>query len=246
MSIVLVWLIIISVIVMGLLLKERFSRDKIDMIKKIFSTTTFNKGGFSTIQKQKEEPKNTYVSIEEYNKLLSRVNILEGEIQNISSYSKRLSDESKNIEVCIKQLSRTTDYQINQLVKELNSLRANIVSDSTEAQECENFPKIVYATQVDSEIPKGFLPDSLTMSAGAHLYKIMIESQSEASFVLTDNIAVQQELLLTLQSGILNDTCDFEGTPVESSSQINTIENGKLIKENGVWKICKKIKVNFL
>ena len=24
------------------------------------------------------------------------------------------------------------------------------------------------------------------------------------------------------------------------------IENGKLIKENGVWKICKKIKVNFL
>ena len=54
------------------------------------------------------------------------------------------------------------------------------------------------------------------------------------SFVLTDNIAVQQELLLTLQSGILNDTCDFEGTPVESSSQINTIENGKLIKEKNI------------
>lgn len=246
MLIVLVWLIIIFVIVLGLLLNRKFNRDKIDMIIKNFSQMPFNKGDFSTIQKQKKEPENTYVSMEEYNKLLSRVNILEGELKNISSYSKYLSDESKNIENYVKQLSRTTDYQINQLVKELNSLRANIVSVSTESHDSENYPKILYATQVDNENPKGFLPDSLTISAGAHLYRITVENQSEASFVLTDNIAVQQELLLTLQSGILNDTCEFEGTPVESSSQINTIENGKLIKENGVWKICKKIKVNFL
>lgn len=246
MSIVLVWLIIISIIVLGLLLNGKICRGKIDLIKNIFTQTTFNKGDFSTIPKKKEEPATTYVSIEEYNKLLSRVNELEKEIKNILSYNKKLLDESRDMENCIKQLSTTTDYQINQVVKELNSLRSKIASDSTETNERESYPKIVYATQVDSVSPKGFLHESLTMSAGAHLYRIMIESRSEASFVLTDNLAVQQELLLTLQSGILNDTCDFEGTPTETSSQINTIENGRLKKEDEVWKICKKIKVNFL
>ena len=190
-----------------------------------------------------EKSSDSFVSVSDFSKIVSKVYVLEKDIKQLQSLCDKLLNQERVVEEKIHQLSNTTNYKINELRQELNNVNAANKSDENVVN--NQYPQTVYASQLDNINPKGFTPASLTTSEGAHLYRITIESPTKASFVLTDNLAVQQELLLTLQSGILNDTCSFENSPIETSCQINTVECGKLVKEEGVWVILNKIKINF-
>ena len=241
MSIVLVWLIIISCVTVWLLFSGKTGIDPIDKLKNILSQNVSPSKDRKT--SGNEMSGDSFVTVTEYSKIVSRVYALEQEMKQLRDIYETLLNQDRSLEGSLQQLSNSTNHMISELRQEINSAHERNYSEENKAD--TQFPLTVYASQFDSINPKGFTQESLTTSEGAHLYRITIETPTAASFVLTDNLAVQQELLLTLQSGVLNDTCCFDNYPIETSSQINTIECGKLIKEEGVWKICKKIKLNF-
>lgn len=234
------------VVGIGVLRSDKNSKT-VDSIKNAF-TQIYSSVRQTTSTKKTVEyniPDGSLVSQTEYRELLSRVYTLEEETKKLQIHCRNLEEQRKISNDNIQKLSNIIQVHINKVSQEHNYIPANNESEKNCNLQKSSYPQLVYATLLDSVNPKGFTNASLKKIAGANLYMITIESPTEASFVLTDNIAVQHRLLMTLQNGILNNTCNFENSPFETTSQINTVESGRLVLEEGVWTIHKKIKVKF-
>lgn len=235
MVIVIVWIVIISILVIFILLFSDGLKIK----------RPLEKNGV-----EEETPIFLVNKLIEQNKGIQRhIDNVENLLKHLSLRGNQDSAEVQHVKGQYQQILKSVD-NLTKSVDGLNLKIENFVasqSSTTRYQQEATFKERQrFASQLDSKNPDGFTDSLLSNSYGAHIYEITIHSPSTASYRITSNDAVLQELLLTIRSGILSDGCEFSNTPTGSNDKIMTLENGELEKQGDIWIIKKKTIIKFV
>lgn len=98
-----------------------------------------------------------------------------------------------------------------------------------------------YAKMVDSTYPLGFKIDNLKNNEDGCAFMITLKGESEGSYRIVDDAEIQQEILAAFNP-IISDSSTYDYLP-QNPTQITVINEGMVVKEDGLLRITKKQKI---
>ena len=108
----------------------------------------------------------------------------------------------------------------------------------------EQYPITKFARMVDNSLPLGFRIESLSDISKGACYQIIINSDVQACYRLTTDLAIQREII-AMFNPIITSGCEYEEEPTAINGIIH-IDDGLLELHSGVWRIVKKAKIRFV
>lgn len=132
---------------------------------------------------------------------------------------------------------------LERIIVSLDKKQEKVMAEIVEPK-IKQYPIIKFARMIDSSSPLGFQAVSLSDISRGSCYQIMINSESQASYRLITDLAIQREII-AMFNPIITLGCEYDETPAVIN-EIVPIKDGLLELHSGVWHIVKKTKIRFI
>jgi len=180
--------------------------------------------------------------------------------RRISRNKRTISELRNQISVVQREVDRKQDEQINNLKIEIISLQNTIKEKEVKIGQVNkeinrvevNEPKIFqpkpqfliqtfYCDNITSTNPLGFIINKIDNTYTSGIFKISQTSENEASLYINDDIDAQKRVFGSL-GNVIDPICEHYSS-IHNVAKIVTKMPGSLIKENGVWRVTRKLQI---